>query len=169
MGRHEHKIQGREGFFDYCSSPVRSDQNDLFLWANTTFGITSHGGANEPAFVFKTPLFFLDFGEYFNQINRISDINYLMLPKQWISRNGKLMKIEELFDTGLILGPSINWTQLRELGITFRMNTLQDTINALEDFIEEIDCNFSTLPTKIKESYLLADSKICISRYARMN
>jgi len=138
VGRELDSSKSRIGFFDYSTSSAVCDRNDLFLWSKANFAITTHGGANEPAFLFKTPLLLIDFGEYWNLINNIAKIPYLILPKTFRDKTGKKISPSEMQKKGLIFGPARNALFFKEQEITLENCETNECLSAIKDFVDYI-------------------------------
>lgn len=90
IGRTNQKINFfRKGFYDYATSEKTSGINDFYLWSMAKAVISSGGGATQPAFIFKIPILFVNFGDSIANLSNLNNSNIYIFPKKYINASNK--------------------------------------------------------------------------------
>jgi putative glycosyltransferase (TIGR04372 family) len=137
IGRSSFKIDlNNHDFFDYATSSIHTDGLDLFLWSLARFAFSSGGGANHPAFLFGTPILFLDFSENLNVDVVLTYQKIYMLPKIYFDDRNRIMKFDELLDMGLLNPKQVLFrSDLSNTGLNRECNSSASYKRVIKDFL----------------------------------
>jgi putative glycosyltransferase (TIGR04372 family) len=95
------------GFYDYANSNLRSDLNDLVIFANCEFAFSTLTGIDELASLYRKPVYIVNYlpvGFF-----RLSTKRPLVLPKGLRDRKSrKILSIEQIKQRGLWTANSTN-------------------------------------------------------------
>lgn len=137
IGRSSLKVSMKnDDFFDYATSSIQTDGLDLFLWSSARFAISSGGGANHPAFLFGTPILFLDFSENLNVDTVLTYQKIYMLPKMYFDDRNRLIKFSKLLEMGLLNPKQVLFrSDLSNKGLNRECNSSESYKQVIKDFL----------------------------------
>jgi len=129
-------------FFDYATGKLQSDLLDFFFWSRANLSISTGGGANQPAFLFRTPLLLLNFSENLTVYNNMTNQDIFILPKHYFDKTGKRVTFSSLVNLGILEKSQRFVSQsLVELNITRTGNSPNELLRATQAFLDALGNN----------------------------